>query len=157
MANFNRDRSDKGGGRRDFRRDSGRPPQLFDATCSHCGKPCKVPFRPTGDKPVYCRDCFVQGGHDQNRQDRGERPDRGDKRGDRYDKPRFDKPAPAPVIHAAPANNDEIKRQLENVNAKLERLISAVQGLAIVQQLTKSLPTKKAVAKKVAKRTTKNK
>lgn len=32
--------------------------ELFDAICSKCKKNCKVPFRPTGDKPVYCRDCF---------------------------------------------------------------------------------------------------
>lgn len=29
-----------------------------DAVCAKCGKNCKVPFKPTGDKPVYCSDCF---------------------------------------------------------------------------------------------------
>lgn len=29
-----------------------------DATCSKCGKECKVPFKPTSDKPVYCSDCY---------------------------------------------------------------------------------------------------
>ena len=28
------------------------------AVCSECGKECELPFRPTGDRPVYCRDCF---------------------------------------------------------------------------------------------------
>jgi CxxC-x17-CxxC domain-containing protein len=28
-------------------------------TCSHCGKPTTVPFRPTQGRPVLCRDCFV--------------------------------------------------------------------------------------------------
>ena len=32
--------------------------QMFDAVCSSCGKPCKVPFEPRGDRPVYCSDCF---------------------------------------------------------------------------------------------------
>lgn len=32
--------------------------QMFDAVCSACGKPCKVPFEPRGDRPVYCSDCF---------------------------------------------------------------------------------------------------
>ena len=32
--------------------------QLYDAVCASCGKPTKVPFQPSGDKPVYCRDCF---------------------------------------------------------------------------------------------------
>jgi CxxC-x17-CxxC domain-containing protein len=32
--------------------------QKFDAVCSNCGKRCQVPFRPDGEKPVYCKDCF---------------------------------------------------------------------------------------------------
>jgi CxxC-x17-CxxC domain-containing protein len=31
---------------------------MYDATCAECGKACKVPFNPTGEKPVYCSDCF---------------------------------------------------------------------------------------------------
>lgn len=34
------------------------PRQMHDVTCSECGKPTQVPFKPTGEKPVYCRDCF---------------------------------------------------------------------------------------------------
>ena len=30
----------------------------FDAVCSDCGQPCKVPFKPTEGRPVYCRECF---------------------------------------------------------------------------------------------------
>jgi len=32
--------------------------QLFDAVCSNCGNKCQVPFRPSGTKPVYCKNCF---------------------------------------------------------------------------------------------------
>jgi len=32
--------------------------QMFDAVCAGCGKPCKVPFEPRTDRPVYCSDCF---------------------------------------------------------------------------------------------------
>lgn len=32
--------------------------QLYDVVCSECGKPAKVPFKPSGDRPVYCQDCF---------------------------------------------------------------------------------------------------
>ena len=34
------------------------PRQMFDAVCAECGKPCKVPFEPRDDRPVYCSDCF---------------------------------------------------------------------------------------------------
>jgi CxxC-x17-CxxC domain-containing protein len=32
--------------------------EMFSATCSECGNEARVPFRPRGDKPVYCSDCF---------------------------------------------------------------------------------------------------
>jgi CxxC-x17-CxxC domain-containing protein len=28
------------------------------ATCAECGEETQVPFKPRGDKPVYCRDCY---------------------------------------------------------------------------------------------------
>ena len=35
--------------------------KMYRAVCASCGKTCEVPFRPTGDKPVYCSDCFGKG------------------------------------------------------------------------------------------------
>lgn len=32
--------------------------EMFTATCDSCGKEARVPFRPTGARPVYCSDCF---------------------------------------------------------------------------------------------------
>lgn len=32
--------------------------EMFTTTCSACGQPATVPFKPTGDKPVYCKDCY---------------------------------------------------------------------------------------------------
>ncbi|HVM31432.1 MAG TPA: zinc-ribbon domain containing protein [Candidatus Limnocylindrales bacterium] len=32
--------------------------EMFDATCAECGRTARVPFRPTGARPVYCSDCF---------------------------------------------------------------------------------------------------
>lgn len=64
-AGFSSRRSGKakfGGGQNGFKRDSNRP-QMHQAVCAECGKRCEVPFRPTGDKPVYCSDCF---GHSPN-------------------------------------------------------------------------------------------
>ena len=45
-ANFN-----GGGGDRGMK-------QSFPITCSECGKNDTVPFKPKGDRPVLCRDCF---------------------------------------------------------------------------------------------------
>ena len=30
----------------------------YKATCADCRKECTIPFKPTGDRPVYCQDCF---------------------------------------------------------------------------------------------------
>lgn len=37
----------------------GGPKQMHDAVCSDCGADCQVPFEPSGDRPVLCRDCFA--------------------------------------------------------------------------------------------------
>ena len=38
----------QGGGRR----------EMFPAVCANCGVETMLPFKPSGDRPVYCRDCF---------------------------------------------------------------------------------------------------
>lgn len=49
-----------GGGGGSYSSGGGRPQrEMFQATCSSCGKVAEVPFQPRGDKPVYCRDCFA--------------------------------------------------------------------------------------------------
>ncbi len=47
--------------KRSFGHDSFGDKKMFKATCSECGDSCEVPFRPTGDKPVFCSNCFGQG------------------------------------------------------------------------------------------------
>ena len=32
--------------------------EMFSATCANCGREARVPFRPSGARPVYCSDCF---------------------------------------------------------------------------------------------------
>ena len=34
--------------------------EMFDATCTECKQACKVPFKPTEGKPVYCKECFAK-------------------------------------------------------------------------------------------------
>lgn len=68
MRNFNNNRGggSRGGGKRfgggrDSNRGSGRDfnrQSMHHAVCDECGSDCEVPFRPTGDKPIYCNNCF---------------------------------------------------------------------------------------------------
>lgn len=36
----------------------GRPREMHKATCADCKQECEVPFKPSGDRPVYCKNCF---------------------------------------------------------------------------------------------------
>lgn len=65
------DRGDRGE-RGDRGRGSERA-EMHPANCADCGRSCEVPFRPTGSRPVFCRDCF----REQNQGD-----SRGDSRGE---------------------------------------------------------------------------
>ena len=48
-----------GGGRGAGASRSGDGPREMHATiCAECGKEAQVPFKPRGDRPVYCSDCF---------------------------------------------------------------------------------------------------
>ena len=36
----------------------GGPREMHKATCADCGQETEVPFQPSGDRPVYCRECY---------------------------------------------------------------------------------------------------
>lgn len=61
---------------------------MFKTTCAECGDDCQVPFKPTGERPVYCSNCFrnieSDGGRDFERKE--PRRDRDDGRRDRFDR-----------------------------------------------------------------------
>lgn len=66
----------------------GRPEKklvLHDAVCAKCGNDCKVPFKPTGSKPILCADCFGSNSNRDSSRGKGrfDRNSRGGDRGDR--------------------------------------------------------------------------
>lgn len=111
---FNRD--DRGG-RGGF---GGRPgrSEMFEATCSECGKECQVPFRPNGRKPVLCSVCFGKSGgvsSDRRPERSFGRPSFGD-RDDRHSRgAREFSPRPAP--------QENLKEQFDKLSNKLDRVI----------------------------------
>lgn len=133
MAYFNRD--NRSGGRNFSKRFGGnrpvRHPQMHDATCSSCGKACQLPFKPTGDRPVYCRECFAKNGAG----------DGSFQRNDASERLAFKK-FDAPQV-AAPRDN-----QLNAINNKLDKILE----LLATKTNTASeevLPTVEAVAGKI--------
>jgi len=51
------------GGGRKFGGHGGAPRSMFQATCDKCGQSCEVPFKPSGDRPVFCSNCFKNQGN----------------------------------------------------------------------------------------------
>ena len=32
--------------------------EMHKAKCTKCGKDCEVPFKPDGERPVLCKECY---------------------------------------------------------------------------------------------------
>ena len=139
-----------GGGRGGDRREV----EMHKAICDKCHKECEVPFRPSGDKPIYCNECFSgkrEGG------DRGGRKDFGNRnpRREFNDKP-MSKNTGADI-------SLDVKKQLSDMNSKLDRLISVIENLsapkapsAKVKEVSKTVktPVKKVAPKAKTKKAT---
>lgn len=176
MGHFNRDRGRSFGGNRS----SGRR-EMHDAICSECGNECQIPFRPTGDRPVYCSSCFEQQNGGSSR-----RPERSDKRmfssvcdecGNKCEVP-FRPTSGKPVYcnncfkkndqsrgEPKAKNSDQYKAQFESINYKLDKIMAAL-NLTNAPKIEKEKPVKekkkdkpkdiikeKTVVKKPAKKT----
>ncbi len=116
--------------------------EMFKATCAECGKPCEVPFRPSGDRPVYCKDCFAA----MRPQDRDDRPDRGgrDFRSPSQNFPKRDlaprqssagfapRPSYTPPQQGSGEDKrlDDIKIQLSAIISKLDKLLNLFSNTA---------------------------
>ncbi len=107
-------------GKKPWENRSSGPMTHHQATCTNCGDSCEVPFKPVSGKPIFCRKCFVKTG------DTG-----AGRAGDRYPKREY---TPRTYAHAEPETNKSsdfvVVKQLEAMNAKLERLIQVVETLA---------------------------
>lgn len=61
---------DRGGSRGDRGGFSGGDrPEMFKAICADCGASCEVPFKPNGNKPVLCSNCFKGNDRSEERRD----------------------------------------------------------------------------------------
>lgn len=137
---------------------SNRDKPLYKATCSECGKSCEVPFRPSGEKPVFCSDCFNKKRDPSDT--RGGKRDFNDRHAPRQE---YSRPAdPRAPYKPAPVNTDDTKRALSEISMKLDRLIAAMEKInipapkivatpvAVKKVATPKVVLKKTVVKKVA-------
>ena len=131
--------------------------ELFDTICSKCGNACQVPFRPNGQKPVYCRGCFGS-------------PSKG--LAGRENFVRRD----VPVNSFAPRNDNheiiELKQQIDAMSVKIDRVLRMIEATPrpaasvaaaplvaspkVAQEvIQKELPKKKVAKKKATTKTKK--
>lgn len=148
MNNFNNDRGFKnfndrgfGGGNRGGRSFGGNrggfnrgreDRQMFSAICDKCGAECELPFRPTGDKPVYCSNCFEKtSGRDGGNRDFG-----GNNR-------RFESRDTKDYAQ------ENIRSEIEAINQKIDKILSILNSSKETKKVT--LPTFEKKVKKVKK------
>jgi len=106
------------------RRGSDRPSfgdkQMFKATCDKCHEVCEVPFKPSGDKPVFCNNCFAKADRGGATKSAG---------ADQYQK-----------------QFEMLNTKLDNIMKILSPNFKAEK---VVKEVKEAKPTKKVVAKKV--------
>ncbi len=147
-------------------RDEG-PKEMFPAKCSECGRSCEVPFRPNGEKPVFCNDCF-------NAQKESMSGNFAPK--PRFEKPRFDRndrpqrdfgPSARPVAPVMDERNnrriDELKATVAGLSAQMKEVLAIIGNKEAVKvtpvakakeaaPVVKKVAAKKAIVKKVTKK-----
>jgi CxxC-x17-CxxC domain-containing protein len=99
------ERRDGFGRDRDFRSSERRPREMHDVTCDKCGKQCQVPFRPSGDKPVLCSDCFRNSNNSENN----------------FSSRTKDRPSQSGIS----------SEQFNQINAKLDKILLVLQDLEL--------------------------
>ena len=133
--------------------------EMHKAICSTCGKPCEVPFRPDGSKPVLCSECFGKNKSDDRNgvERRGNfSNDRGPRKPERsFDSPRPDR-GPSPDFKAL----TEQIRVLESKMHEVLELLKETPKQTVVEDMEVTpakvqKPKKETVAKKVVKKTAK--
>lgn len=173
MRNSNRDNRSRGArsGSRFGPYDSGSS-VMYPAICANCGKSCEVPFKPRGDRPIYCSSCFDKSASRDSRrpEGRGERSRFEEKRmfeatcddcRNKCEVP-FKPTAGKPIyckecfekhrsknIGGSAGSNKQLGEQFAILNSKLDKILSALTSQLTKESISLVVPAKKA--KKIAK------
>ncbi len=114
---------------------------MYKATCHDCGNLCEVPFRPTGNRPVFCDNCFKRSGN------------AGDRRPSFNDRPSFNKPSYQSGPTAPSIGADKYQEQFKAINAKLDAIIKILNPVVpAVMPKTETLSDESESAKKTTKK-----
>lgn len=103
---------------------------MHEAVCDSCGNKCEVPFRPTGGKPIYCKECFGKKSSQRERHGGKERHGGG---------------------------NEQVSQQLKELSSKLDRVIGLLDPEVHKKEPSTEETTAKSVPKKPSKQKAKAK
>jgi len=139
FGNRNQGRS-FGGNRGGFNSNRGREDrQMFSAICDKCGAECELPFRPTGEKPVYCSNCFEK----TSGRDGGSERSFGGNRDFGGNNRRFES------RDTKDYTQDNTRVEIESINQKLDKILSILNSSKESKKIV--LPTLEKKIKKVKK------
>ncbi len=114
---------------------------MSKATCSECSNVCEVPFKPNGERPVFCSNCFMS------KRDGTFNNDRDERKGNVREISRRDSRDEKPT-YSVPTNNNsaevaEMKKQITNLNIKIDSLANAFDKF--ISEKASTVPTAKKV------------
>ncbi len=132
-------------------RDSDR--EMFEAVCDNCGKDCEVPFKPSGNKPILCSNCF----RNKDNGDSGERRD--DSRGNRFERDSDDR-RPAKSYGGSDSNGQDaanLRKQLDHMNSKLDKIMNLMEAKKVQEAPLVKIPKKEKSLEAEVEKVTKEK
>lgn len=93
--------------------------QMFEAVCDNCSKNCKLPFRPTNNRPVYCSDCFEKGNNEPRNNE-----NKDNSRSRNSEQPQFQ----ASLL-------SDNKEQFQELNTKLDRILELLSPSIVSSEI----------------------
>ena len=105
--------------------------QMHKAVCDECGQNCEVPFRPSGDKPIYCSNCFENKGG-------------GSKGSSR-------RSSGSSNYGKQDNTNKQLLDQVTSLNKKLDRILTVIESSSTKKEKPEQKKTEKKVVKKAIK------
>lgn len=77
--------------------------QMYAVVCFECGKDTEIPFKPSGDRPVFCKECFAK-------RKAGNAPKIGETKPQGFSIAQPSAPAPAPAEPAKAKRKTAVKK-----------------------------------------------
>lgn len=135
----NRGGNNRFGGGRGRNSDGGGQREMFVTVCDDCGNECEVPFRPSGDKPVYCSNCFEARGNEHSDDSFSRRPAQrfNNRREERSSAPRQD--------------NSQLLEAINLLNLKLDKVMKVIESKLNNDVVIPKVIVQKPKAKKAVK------